>query len=184
MPLRAASTRYSLVKGERIVRSVLTARLRAFSIPSSAACILECLSGFGLFCSLTVVSSLPHLRWSSCSLSLLDLLVFYYYIIEDELEYWKSRARMLAMLYLETANVNHFKYIALLSKFNVKDSQNGHGRMDEILNPLFLLILCQAVKLLKASLQSKIVLSDVFLARRGNVSHHIPSFSIFLCRRC
>ena len=29
MPLRAASTRYSLVKGERIVRSVLTARLRA-----------------------------------------------------------------------------------------------------------------------------------------------------------
>ncbi|KAF7803805.1 Mitochondrial chaperone BCS1 [Senna tora] len=29
MPLLAASTRYSLVKGERIVRSVLTARLRA-----------------------------------------------------------------------------------------------------------------------------------------------------------
>ncbi|KAK9189983.1 hypothetical protein WN943_018583 [Citrus x changshan-huyou] len=30
MPLSAASTRYSLVKGERIVRSVLTARLREF----------------------------------------------------------------------------------------------------------------------------------------------------------
>ena len=30
MPVRAACTRYSLVKGERIVRSVLTARLRAF----------------------------------------------------------------------------------------------------------------------------------------------------------
>ncbi|GMH13500.1 hypothetical protein Nepgr_015341 [Nepenthes gracilis] len=28
MPLKAASTRYSLVKGERIVRSALTARLR------------------------------------------------------------------------------------------------------------------------------------------------------------
>ena len=31
MPLYAASTRYSLVKGERIVRFVLTARLRALS---------------------------------------------------------------------------------------------------------------------------------------------------------
>jgi len=30
MPLSAESTRYSLVKGERIVRSVLTARLRIF----------------------------------------------------------------------------------------------------------------------------------------------------------
>ncbi|KAF7833781.1 Mitochondrial chaperone BCS1 [Senna tora] len=30
MPLNAASTRYSLVKGERIVRSVLNAWLRAF----------------------------------------------------------------------------------------------------------------------------------------------------------
>jgi len=30
MPLSAESTRYSLVKGERIVRSVLTARLRTF----------------------------------------------------------------------------------------------------------------------------------------------------------
>ncbi len=29
-PLYAASTRYSLVKGERIVRTVLTARLRGF----------------------------------------------------------------------------------------------------------------------------------------------------------
>ena len=28
MPLRVASTRYSLVKGERIVRSVLTTQLR------------------------------------------------------------------------------------------------------------------------------------------------------------
>ena len=31
MPVRTACTRYSLVKGERIVRSVLTARLRKFS---------------------------------------------------------------------------------------------------------------------------------------------------------
>ena len=31
MPLSAASTRYSLVKGERIVRSVFTARLRWLS---------------------------------------------------------------------------------------------------------------------------------------------------------
>ena len=30
MPVSAASTRYSLVKGERIVRFVLTARLRAY----------------------------------------------------------------------------------------------------------------------------------------------------------
>ena len=32
MPVSAAGTRYSLVKGERIVRSVLTARLRAFNV--------------------------------------------------------------------------------------------------------------------------------------------------------
>ncbi|CAL8994341.1 unnamed protein product [Prunus brigantina] len=32
MPLIAASTRFSLVKGERIVRSVLTARLRDFQV--------------------------------------------------------------------------------------------------------------------------------------------------------
>ena len=31
MPVSAASTRYSLVKGERIVRFVLTARLRDFN---------------------------------------------------------------------------------------------------------------------------------------------------------
>ena len=37
MPLWAASTRYSLVKGERIVRSVLTARLRVFQLICTAS---------------------------------------------------------------------------------------------------------------------------------------------------
>ena len=42
MPLIAARTRYSLVKGERIVRFVLTARLRAFYLPVCSIFIGAC----------------------------------------------------------------------------------------------------------------------------------------------
>ncbi|RDX93835.1 hypothetical protein CR513_23852, partial [Mucuna pruriens] len=56
MPLKVTSTRYSLVKGERIVRFVLNTRLRItvpiISLLSAAACQLIGLRHFYLKCFL------------------------------------------------------------------------------------------------------------------------------------